>query len=189
MNADFQNDSFPSWRKLREYVVVRLLGADDPPHRLAMAVALGVFVAFTPTVGLQMVLVMFGAWLLKANKAVGLPVVWISNPATMVPIFGFCYFIGRSILGLDPIGQEWWAELKTPPDGWWNAMSFYWSHLMAIAGPLWLGSIVTATVLAVPTYYLIYIAIRSYRLRQWGALKRPAHLRKQVELSDAREAA
>ena len=46
------------------------------------AVAVAMFITFTPTVGLQMILSVFFAWLLRANKAVGIPIVWISNPAT-----------------------------------------------------------------------------------------------------------
>jgi uncharacterized protein (DUF2062 family) len=48
-----------------------------------------VFVAFTPTVGIQ-VIVLFLTWLLCANKAISLPIVWLSNPATIVPIYWGC---------------------------------------------------------------------------------------------------
>ena len=75
------------WQRVRHFVLHDILHADDPPHRLALGVAIGMFVTFTPTVGLQMVLVGVLAWLLRANKLVGLPVVWLSNPATVVPIY------------------------------------------------------------------------------------------------------
>ena len=57
------------------------------PHRLA----LGLFLAWTPAIGLQMLA-------LRANVVVGIPMVWISNPVTMGPIYLWNYLLGRKIL-------------------------------------------------------------------------------------------
>jgi uncharacterized protein (DUF2062 family) len=89
----------------------------------------------------------------------------------MMFIYYPCYFIGRMLLGREQIGQEWWTELRHPPPGWWSAIRFYWSHLMEIATPLWLGCLVVATCVAIPTYYLVYHVIRVYRLRRSLARK------------------
>ena len=161
------------WRKLRHVVLHLLLHADDPPGRLALGAAIGVFVTFTPTFGIQMLLVVFAAWLLRANKTVGLPIVWISNPATLILIYYPCYFVGRSLLGRESIGQQWWVELGQPPAGWLPSFEFYSARFVEIAGPLCLGCFVVATCMAIPTYYLVYYAIRTYRLRRWGQLTRP----------------
>ena len=150
-------------KKLRQFIYHDLLHADDPPHTLALGMAIGMFVAFTPTVGVQMLVSGFLSWLFRANKAVGMAVVWISNPATMIPIYWYCYGIGCAILALDPIGREWWSGLTTPPNSWWPAVKFYWSRLVEISGPLWLGSIVVGTVCGYATYYAVYYAIYYYR--------------------------
>ena len=157
----------------QQFVMHSILHADDPPARLALGAAIGVFIAFTPTFGFQMLLVVFSAWLLRANKAVGLPIVWISNPATIAVIYYPCYVVGRTLLGRDPIGQQWWSELRSPPAGWWTAVQFYWSRLVEVATPLWLGCLVVAVCLAIPTYYGVYYAVRLYRLRRWGQLTPP----------------
>ena len=91
-----------------------VLHADDPPHRLALGAAIGVFVMFTPTIGFQMLISVLIAWLLKANKAIGLPVVWISNPATFIPIFYPSYLVGRVLLGWEPVSETWWRQIATP---------------------------------------------------------------------------
>ena len=44
------------WSRLRNVVVNRILGLNDTPHRIAWGVLLGFVVAFTPTVGLQMMI-------------------------------------------------------------------------------------------------------------------------------------
>ena len=80
--------------RARRFVVHNVLRADDPPHRLALAVAIALFVTFTPTIGFRSVLVVLLAWMFGANKLVGLPLVWISNPATFVPIDYPSYLTG-----------------------------------------------------------------------------------------------
>jgi len=106
-------------RQIRHFVFHSILHADDPPHRLALGIAIGTFVTFTPTVGLQMMIVVFLAWLFRANKVVGLPIVWISNPVTIMPIFYTCYRLGRAILGHSAIGANWWM------DAYWKASISY----------------------------------------------------------------
>ena len=162
-------------RRTRYFVYHQVLHADDPPHRLALGAAIGVFVAVTPTIGFQMMINVFLCWLLKANKTIGLPIVWVSNPATMVPIYYACYVVGRTVLRSEHVGEHWWRELACPPEGWWALVSFYWSRFLEIAVPLWTGSLVIAFLLAYPTYYGLFHVIRIYRLRRWGQLVPPTY--------------
>lgn len=159
-------------QRLTRFVYHDLLHADDPPQRLALGMAIGMFVAFTPTIGFQMVVAGFLSWLLRGNQVVSVAVVWISNPATMVPIFWYCYRIGCAILALDPIGRAWWAELTHPPYGWWAAITFYWSRFVEIAGPLWLGGMIVGFVCAYFTYYVVCHGIRYYRAQRWTNRRR-----------------
>lgn len=163
--------------KLRRFVIHNLLHADDPPHRLALGLAVGVFVAFTPTVGIQMIIAGFLSWLLKANKLVSAAMVWISNPATIIPIYWYCYRIGCAVLALDPIGRDWWLRLAEPPQGWWNRVTFYWTQFLAIAEPLWLGGLIVGLICAYPTYYVAFAVIRAYRQRRAA---RDAHAREEA---------
>jgi uncharacterized protein len=163
-------------RRVRWFVYHNLLHADDPPERLARGVAIGMFITFTPTIGLQMVLVVFLAWLLRGNKVVGLPLVWISNPVTFVPIFYPCYIIGAMILGHSPKRIEWWRELGQPPDGMWDTFRFYYDRLESIAAPLWVGCVFVGLVLGLLSYFVVFHTVRSYRLRRWGKLVPPAKI-------------
>lgn len=61
------------------------------------AIAIGVFCAFIP-VPFQMLLAAFAAILFRVNILICVPMVWISNPVTMPPMFYFCYLIGAAIL-------------------------------------------------------------------------------------------
>jgi len=147
----------------RRFVVRQVLHADDPPHRLALGVGIGMFVMFTPTIGMQSAIVVALAWLLGANKLVGLPLIWISNPATFVPIYYPCYRIGRWIMGGEPTSTAWWKELASPPEGRAESLRFYWGRMLEIIGPLTLGGVVVGAVFGTLSYVLTYQVVVKYR--------------------------
>jgi len=63
---------------------------DEPPRRLAAAFALGVFIAFSPWLGLHIVSAVALAWLFRLNKVVVLTASLLNNPWTIVPMYVFC---------------------------------------------------------------------------------------------------
>jgi uncharacterized protein (DUF2062 family) len=130
---------------------------------LALAVAIALFVTFTPTIGFQSALVVLLAWMFGANKLVGLPLVWISNPATFVPIYYPSYRLGRWVLGGEPVSMKWWKELAKPPESSGEAIRFYWSRFMEIIEPLTVGCFLIAIPLAGFGYVMTYQAVTKYR--------------------------
>ncbi len=75
------------------------------PEALAGGFALGVFITFTPTVGLQFIAVLILATLLKMNRAASAAPIWISNPLTVAPIYSFNYWIGLQFCEGPPLKQ------------------------------------------------------------------------------------
>ncbi|MCK5473761.1 MAG: DUF2062 domain-containing protein, partial [Planctomycetes bacterium] len=71
---------------------------NDTPHRIAMGTALGLFVAWTPVLGLHILMVLGLALLLRANKFVAIVFIWVNNPLTMAAIYYPSYLLGRTIL-------------------------------------------------------------------------------------------
>jgi uncharacterized protein len=88
---------------------IKLLGPrlQDPSlwhinrRSFSLAVALGMFCAFIP-VPFQMVIAAAAAIWARVNLLVAVPMVWISNPFTMGPLYYFCYRVGARMLGLEP---------------------------------------------------------------------------------------
>ena len=78
--------------------IVRLLELDDTPKEIARRIAIGVFIAMTPTVGIQMITIAVTRTIFNGNRLAGVAMAWISNPLTIVPIYWFDYFIGSMIL-------------------------------------------------------------------------------------------
>ncbi|HSB33902.1 MAG TPA: DUF2062 domain-containing protein [Nitrospirota bacterium] len=132
-----------------------ILSLDDPPHKLALAFALGVFVAFSPTLGLHVISCLALGWLFRLNKLVILTASFINNPWTMVPLYGFCIWLGFKITGSDAtVPQIAWKEI-TPANSYAVLKPFLWSYVA--------GTLVAGTVAAFVSYYLFYKVVVRYR--------------------------
>jgi uncharacterized protein (DUF2062 family) len=78
----------------------RLLALDDPPERTALAFSIGVFIAFSPLLGLHTILATAIAFLFRFNKVAVYSGTFINNPfLTLVPIIVASYGIGALLLG------------------------------------------------------------------------------------------
>jgi len=166
--------------------LVWLMMLDDTVHSIAMGVAVGLFIGLTPTVGVQMLLVVAVSMFIRCNRTVGCAMVWVSNIATMVPIFFFNYKVGAWVLRMDTgrvaSAREEIARAFHAPS--WSErvlLTIRASGKLAIdlAGPLWLGSVIVGAAVAVPMYFVVRRAVKAYRR---------AHQRR-IEASLARESA
>jgi uncharacterized protein (DUF2062 family) len=64
------------------------------PRAIAGGFALGTFIAFTPTFGVQLGIALFMATLMNVNRPAALASVWISNVVTLAPIYTSNYWVG-----------------------------------------------------------------------------------------------
>src|ERR687892_2559885 len=78
----------------------RLLAIDDPPERTALAFSIGIFIAFSPFLGLHTIMATLIAFLFRFNKVAIYTGTFINNPfLTLIPIIIASYAIGALILG------------------------------------------------------------------------------------------
>ena len=82
-----------------------LVALRGSPEAIAGGVAIGMFVAFTPTIGFQMVIAAFLATLLRANRPVAVAMVWLTNPFTAPPVFIATYWVGTFFRSGPPIAE------------------------------------------------------------------------------------
>ena len=154
------------WRRLQQIVMHNVLHLDDTPHRIAWGVFIGSIVAFTPTLGLQIVIYIPIAALLGANKVSGIPILFISNPLTAVPLYYTTWKIGAAVLHPEhevtrATIKNWLGDtgraLKDDGIGRLLEMDFWSSagRLLASTGAeLWVGGLVCGLLLAIPMYFL-----------------------------------
>src|ERR1700752_4805384 len=78
----------------------RLLAIDDPPERTALAFSIGVFIAFSPFLGLHTIMATIVAFAFRFNKIAIYTGTFINNPFfTLVPIIIASYAVGAFVLG------------------------------------------------------------------------------------------
>lgn len=138
-----------------------LLMLDDTPHSIALGAAVGLFIAWTPTVGIHMIAVLALAALLRANKVAGLIAVQISNPFTIAPMYWIDYRLGSAFIHVAVTRDELEAILRY--DGWTEWWHAFWKVCVDLAGPMWIGGLILALAHALPGYWIIRRAVDRFR--------------------------
>ncbi len=183
------------WRKLKRFIFLRVLHANDPPHALALGLAIGVFVAMTPTIGAQMVIAAAIAASFRANKILAMAAVWISNPVTMLQIYYVNWRIGQHFVETGMVDGESavQAHITTIIErigGMSNLFlhlldKAFWSEVLrlvwALGIELWIGSFIVGLVCALPSYAITRWVITAYRRR----VPRPRFRRRAARRSEA----
>lgn len=131
---------------------------NDSPHKLASAFALGVFIAFSPTLGLHTVSCILLAWAFRLSKLVVLTAAFINNPWTIVPLYGFCLWLGVKVTGSG----------AAIPNIAWNELSLanIYSILKPYLWPFIAGTLLVGVIAAAVSYAVIYWAAVRYRKQE-----------------------
>ena len=146
----------------------RLLAIDDPPERTALAFSIGVFIAFSPFLGLHTILATFIAFVFRFNKVAIYTGTFVNNPPlTLVPIIVASYAVGAFFMG---------RPLRIPPDGVELLKNphlltgEYYRRLfvqsLSIVVPFALGGMVLSVVCSLIAYPLTLRALRAVRDRK-----------------------
>lgn len=132
-----------------------LFQLNDSPNKLALAFAVGMFIAFSPTIGLHTISCLVFAWMFRLNKLAVFTAAFVNNPWTMVPLYGFCLWFGMKITGGD----------MTTPHIAWNELSFRNAYfiLKPYLWPFVAGTLILGVVAAIVSYFLIYLAVKRFR--------------------------
>ena len=135
----------------------RLLVVDDSPGRFALGYALGIFIAFSPFVGLHTISTLLLATVLRLSKIAVLAGVMVNNPWTMVFIYGVGYQTGRIVLGgreatyffgeEDIFFQKLWTMTKI------NLPAFV------------VGTMLSGVIAAVLSYFIVFFIVKTYQKR------------------------
>jgi hypothetical protein len=128
-----------------------LLRLDDPPRRLAAALAVGVFIGCTPFWGLQTLLCIVTASLFGLNRAVTLMGTWLNLPWFAPFVYGAAIKIGLLVVpGLREADAASFDLLLRDP----GALSWatVWSWVRGSSVPLLIGSTIVGAAAAAVTY-------------------------------------
>lgn len=153
--------------KVRNHKHLRIFGKllHDPNllhlnrRSVSGAFAVGFFCMWIP-VPFQMLLAAAAAILFRVNIVISVPLVWISNPLTMPPMFYFAYLLGARILG-------------TPAGHFKFELSIEWlsNSLTRYGGAFVLGCLVMAVCSSLIGYITIRLLWRWHVISQWKKIK------------------
>jgi uncharacterized protein (DUF2062 family) len=116
-----------------------LILTDDPPWRIALAVAVGVFISCTPTFGFQTLIAFAVAWMTGLSRAATVTGVWINLPWVTPFVYAGALTLGRAIA----------------PDA--SGLGGFWQTLL-------IGTTIVGAAAAVVTYVVCFGAL-SWRRR------------------------
>jgi len=165
-----------SRQPLLRFLKYHILHINDSPARIALGLAIGIQIAWTPIIGLHILITIVAATLLRANKIAALTSVWLSNIFTYVPMMYSSYLLGcllRNIFRHEEIlsrveASVMFKETFSPSSMFtclWS--SRFWQSLFnlfkAIGPELWLGSLILGFLSALGGYLFCYNIIRIHR--------------------------
>ena len=147
---------------------MKTLAGDDSPHSVALGSAVGLFIGMTPTLGVQMVLAVVAATILKANRAIAVALVWISNPITILPMLYVYYRLGALILGV-PV---WTFDNFSGHSE--RLISLGFTEALGAIGwelgyPILVGSLIMAIVAGAAAYPITFVLVKRAKARSKGS--------------------
>src|SRR5215213_9651676 len=148
----------------------RLLAIDDPPERTALAFSVGVFIAFSPFLGLHTIMATVLALAFRFNKVAIYTGTFVNNPfLTLVPIILASYAVGAFLLGRPLALPAGGVELLRDPHlltgEYWGALSAqFWVVLLPFA----LGGMVLSVVCSLAAYPVTLKLLRANQRRKTG---------------------
>jgi uncharacterized protein len=87
-------------------VVQLLLHVEETPHRTALAFGIGIFIAFSPFLGIHMGIALLVAFLFRLNRVAILLGTYLNNPWTLAPMYLAGTSLGCMLLGVSSDGLE-----------------------------------------------------------------------------------
>ncbi len=159
VNAASRRQSRPG-KGLTSRLVRSLLQVTEPPERIALGFAVGVFLGVSPLLGLHTILGLLVAHLVGFNRIVVLAGVYSCNPWILVPYYGFATWFGIQLLGVkEGRNLDGLNLLEIFQAEFWNLLASQWRLLL----PAFVGSTILCTVLALIAYPISLHIVQKYR--------------------------
>jgi uncharacterized protein (DUF2062 family) len=137
--------------RLRRAFLV-LFHVEDSPHRIALSFGLGVFIAFSPLLGLHTLMALGIAVAFRLSKAAIIVGIYANNPWTIAPMYMAGTVLGSFLLG---VSTDDLVNLRFDEHGW----AFYRSMAAQLRPYLW-PFVLGNTLLGMLFGLLAYLALR-----------------------------
>lgn len=143
----------------------QLLHTHDTAQRTAAAYALGVFLGFSPVLGLHTVLGLILAFALNLNRVAVLLGVYSNLPWLLVPYYTLATWLGATILRAAPPPGLVEAFITALQNRSWSEFKSAFAALEPVFWAFTLGSTLGATLISLIAYRVAFVMITTHRKR------------------------
>jgi len=160
-----------TWSRIKK-TIQQVLHLGDSPRRTALAFAIGVFIAFTPTYGFHTLSALLCAWAFRLNVVAILAGSFINNPWTVLPILGSTMWVGLTLVPiggphtLDTILQDLILLIQTATVRNHFNLAILWQQFKPYFFPFVVGAIALGIVCSLIAYPLVLFGLRRYHETQ-----------------------
>ena len=187
------------WKRSFRYVGHRVKRIPDTSHKIALGAAIGIFVCFSPILGVHMAMALIIVYILRANLVASFITTMFGNPVTYPFIAAVSLGIGRTVLGMNAKDDDYQslhsAFWQAFTDGWqliksWFGLAERPTGLADFMSNIFLPYLVGGTILGLAigaiTYFVLKPMIGAYqaRRRQSFTDKRQKRLEKRESKAD-----
>lgn len=151
------------WKKIQRYWRLRLIKLKGSPKSVAIGVACGAAVSFTPFVGAHLILAMILAWCFRGNIAAAALGTAVGNPWTFPFIWFAVLYMGCRILGIDSSGIEYIEFSEIFSKSFKALINFdfdlFFSDIWPILHPMIVGCVPFFIIVWIVVYYGIDVML------------------------------
>jgi uncharacterized protein len=150
-------------RRTFGYYRLKVMRLGGSPHAVAIGLAAGVLIAWTPLLGLHILIAMPFAYLIGGSVVAAALGTVFANPLTFPIIWPLTWEVGQIMLGADASARQ--IDLQA-----------LFAHLdftqlwRPILLPMLVGSVPLGLLCALPFYVATYLGVRSFRNRRLSRL-------------------
>ncbi len=160
--------------------LIEIARQKDTPHRIALGMALGIFIGILPIMGIQMTVVAIIALPLRGNLKAAVAGVWISNPITFIPMYWGYYKFGLLFFPSRQVSWERFTEIIAAAAEWdWSNVCGSTVKILDLGAdiliPMWTGATILAFAFGIPTYFVTKRFVVSHRARKAAKKERRQH--------------
>jgi uncharacterized protein (DUF2062 family) len=143
----------------------QLLHLGDSPERTALAFSVGVFLSFSPFVGLHTIIGLAIAFLFRLNRLAVLIGTYVNTPWTFAPVASFGTAVGFYALGTESrLSAIAWDSMLSM--SFWRQMFSDVDHLLL---PFFVGNLILSVLASLISYLIVRrILVRHHRRKLGG---------------------
>lgn len=167
-----------SYGRSIKYFQKRILRLNATPHAIAAGLAAGVFVSFTPFIGVHFFLAFVVAYIVAGNMLAAAAGTFIGNPLTFPIIWSASLEIGKVILRgrFDDLDDIEITHVEPKEFSYFDIVNI-WEPLLK---PMLAGGIPLGIIAAIPIYVLTRWSIIKYRAARTAKISKRAALKSQA---------